>query len=80
MLGSHFVSPDELDKVLPQAISVGFLFFFFFLRLVALCVSLWVGGVPLAAFSPPPVFCFWVVGLGVSLAVFLHLASLLRVG
>ena len=32
---------------------VGFLFFFF-LRLVALCVSLWVGGVPLAAFSRSP--------------------------
>ena len=36
----------------PQAISPGFCFFF--LRLVALCVSLWVGGVPLAVFSPSP--------------------------
>ena len=51
-LGSHFVSPDELEKALPQAI----LFFFLlsFLHLVALCVSLWGGGVPHAAFSLPP--------------------------
>ena len=47
-----------------------------FLRLVALCVSLWVGGVPLAAFSPPPVSWFWVVWWGVSCLVLLHLASL----
>ena len=73
MLGMHFATLSELIQVPPPAISSVFFFFFS-------ASSLWVGGVPLAAFSPPFASCFWVVGLGVSLAVLLHLASLLRVG
>ena len=53
----------------PQAISSVSLFLF--LRLVALCVSLWVGGAPLAAFSLPlPLWRFFPLGGWVPLAVF----------
>ena len=53
--------------MLPPGDFVGFRFFFLsLLRLVALCVSLWVGGVPLAAFSLPLASCgvsfLWVGG------------------
>ena len=39
----------------------------------------WVGGVPLAVFSPPPVSWFWVVGLGISAcSCVLHLSLATR--
>ena len=44
------------------------------LGLVAIFSFFWVGGVPLAAFSPPLVSWFGVVGLGIS--AFLHLGQL----
>ena len=70
-------SSASSSRCFPQAIAS--VFFFSFLRLVTLCVSLWLVGFPLTRFLLP-VSRFWVVGLGVSPAVLLHLASLLRVG
>ena len=54
--------------------------FLFLLGLVALFVFFfWVGGVPLAVFSPPPVSWFWVVGWGIfACSCVLHLSLATR--
>ena len=51
-LGTRFLEPSYALKVLPQRFRRYFVAFF--LRLVALFCSLWVGGFPLAAFFPSP--------------------------
>ena len=69
LLGTHFIRLSECFEVLPPGDFVVFLFLF--LRLVALCVSLWAGGAPLAAFSLPlPLWRFFPLGGWVPLAVF----------
>ena len=68
-MGMSYLELSYDLKVLPPRFRQYFVAFV--LRLVALFVSLWVGGAPLAAFSLPlPLWCFFPLGGWVPLAVF----------
>ena len=68
-MGMSYLELSYDLKVLPPRFWQYFVAFF--LRLVAPCVSLWVGGAPLAVFSLPlPLWRFFPLGGWVPLAVF----------